>query len=84
MLRTYEGVLKGDRIDWRRDAPPADRTLHVHVTILGEEDGDERRGGRMADALSAIANAGGLKGIEDPSQWQREIRTDRPLPGRGE
>ena len=24
----------------------------------------------------------GFKGIPDPSVWQREIRQDRPLPGR--
>ena len=24
----------------------------------------------------------GFKGIPDPSAWQREIRQDRPLPGR--
>jgi hypothetical protein len=24
----------------------------------------------------------GFKGIPDPSEWQREIRQDRPLPGR--
>ncbi|HEX4774338.1 MAG TPA: AbrB/MazE/SpoVT family DNA-binding domain-containing protein [Candidatus Saccharimonadales bacterium] len=28
------------------------------------------------------ANPGSLKSIKDPVAWQREIRKDRPLPGR--
>ena len=32
-------------------------------------------------ALQNIAKTGGLD-IKDPSEWQREIRKDRPLPGR--
>jgi hypothetical protein len=37
----------------------------------------------MADALAAIAAAGGPAGIDDPIAWQQETRADRPLPGRG-
>lgn len=82
MLRTYEGVLKGNRIDWRQDAPPSDRPLHVQVTVLEEECGDVCRGDRMAGALAAIADIGGMTRIDDAAEWQREIRADRPLPGR--
>lgn len=82
MLRTYEGVLKGDRIDWSQDAPPSDRPLHVHVTVLADETDVEGRGARMAEALAALAATGGVQSIQNPGQWQREIRADRPLPGR--
>lgn len=34
------------------------------------------------DALSRIADRGGLADIKDPATWQRELRQDRPLPGR--
>jgi len=34
------------------------------------------------DALSRIADRGGLAEIQDPAAWQREIRKDRSLPGR--
>ncbi|MBX7211581.1 MAG: hypothetical protein K1X78_24960 [Verrucomicrobiaceae bacterium] len=34
------------------------------------------------DALSRIADRGGLDSIDDPVAWQRELRQDRPLPGR--
>ena len=33
-------------------------------------------------ALNRIASRGGIAGIEDPVGWQREQRSDRPLPGR--
>ena len=37
---------------------------------------------RAMDALRGLAAQGGIKGIPDPVAWQREIRQDRPLPGR--
>jgi len=88
MLRTYEGILEGDRIRWAGDNVPAtDRPLRVHVTVLednAEEDNaeKEKRGQQMADALSKLAESGAFSGIEDPSAWQRDIRRDLPLPGR--
>lgn len=43
-----------------------------------------RRGRRMVEVLNRFAGSGGISSIEDPSGWQREQRTDRPLPGRRE
>jgi hypothetical protein len=83
MLRTYEGILEGDRVRWAgKDVPATDRPLRVHVTVLEEETEREKRGHKMADALSKLAESGAFSGVEDPSAWQREIRRDRPLPGR--
>ena len=83
MLRTYEGILEGDRIRWAgEDVPATDRPLRVHITVLEEETAKEKRGQQMADALSKLAESGAFSGIEDPSVWQRDIRRDRPLPGR--
>ena len=39
-------------------------------------------GERMAAALEKIASLGSVVSIEDPVCWQRELRCDRPLPGR--
>lgn len=36
------------------------------------------------DALRRIAARGGIRSIPDPVAWQREMRQDRPLPGREE
>jgi hypothetical protein len=83
MLRTYECILQGDRIRWAGDDGPAtDRPLRVHVTVIEDKVEKKQRGQQMADALSKLAEAGAFSGIEDPSAWQRDIRRDRPLPGR--
>jgi hypothetical protein len=34
-------------------------------------------------ALTELADIRAFRDIEDPVEWQREIRKDRPLPGRG-
>ena len=36
----------------------------------------------MMAALQEIAGRGGVQGISDPAQWQREMRAERELPGR--
>ncbi len=83
MLRTYEGILEGDRVWWAGDDVPAtDRPLRVHITVLDEESKKEKRGQQMADALSKLAESGAFGEVQDPSVWQREIRQDCPLPGR--
>lgn len=33
-------------------------------------------------ALTALQQSGAFSDIGDPAEWQREIRKDRPLPGR--
>jgi hypothetical protein len=39
--------------------------------------------GTVLDALKELRKLGGLRGaIPDPVAWQRELRKDRPLPGR--
>ena len=81
MLRTYEGTLKGNRIDWSGEAPTEDQALRVHVTVLDAED-DKARGRRMAEALRQLAESGAFDDIDDPSEWQRAVRAERPLPGR--
>ena len=44
-------------------------------------DTEERRR-RVAAALDALRQSGVFAGVSDPVAWQREIRQDRPLPGR--
>ena len=82
MLRTYEGTLKGNRIDWSGEAPAPEQPLRVHITILDEEDADGSQGSRMAGALSRLADSGAFADIDHPSEWQRRVRRERSLPGR--
>ncbi len=87
MPQTYEAILSGDRLEWSDGAPKTERPVRVHVTVVEpalEETPEERadRGKRMADALERLAEMNAFKDITDPVAWQREIRKDRPLPGR--
>ena len=89
MPQTYEAILVGDRLEWSNGAPQARRPVRVHVTVVEpspEETAEERaaRGKRMADALRELAKSNPFAEITDPVAWQREIRKDRPLPGREE
>jgi len=47
------------------------------------DDGEKRRR-RVAAAFDALRRSGAFADIADPVKWQRDIRKDRPLPGREE
>ena len=83
MSSTYRAILKGDRLEWA-DSGPADLNPEqpVEVTILDEPDQTAERRKRMAAALEKLAASDAFSEISDPVEWQREIRKDRPLPGR--
>ena len=90
MMMTYKAILRGDRLVWI-EAPPAtaaiDDGVPVQVTFLREalpEDEQalaERRESLLA-LLEELAALNTFAEIDDPVEWQREIRRDRPLPGR--
>lgn len=86
MLRTYEAILKDGRLEWNMEAPHQGEPVRVYVTVVpsAKAPSDEERRRRLADALERLAGSGAFREIEDPVAWQREIRKDRPLPGRGE
>lgn len=83
MPETYRAILRGDRLEWT-DTGPVDLNPEqpVEVIILDEPDQMANRGKRMAEALEKLAATDAFSEISDPSEWQREIRKDRPLPGR--
>jgi hypothetical protein len=88
MSKTYPGILRRNRIEWKGRGPEGlspDQAVDVQVTIVGppgESLSPAERGRRMREALEAAARAGGFPGAPDGVEWQREIRRDRPLPGR--
>ena len=88
MLTTYKAKLKGERLQWVDEVPPLTQQdgADVLVTILhtnGRASLDKaERGARMKAALDKLATLGGISSIPDPVAWQREMRQDRPLPGR--
>ena len=87
MLHTYKALLRGNRLEWTGSIPEEvaqEAALPVRVTILSQEreDAAERSGKKMARALEEIALSDPPTQIEDPVEWQREMRRDRVLPGR--
>jgi hypothetical protein len=87
MTRTYPAILRGDRLEWIGESPAhiaEEGGVKVQVMILDEASpaDDRERGRRLADLLRALAEMDPFAEITDPVAWQREIREDRPLPGR--
>ena len=86
MLDKYRATIHGDRITWDDDVPSAVKDgerVNVVITLSDKLISQSKADGRRAvEALQAIADRGGIKSIPDPVKWQREIRKDRPLPGR--
>jgi len=82
-MQTYRAILKGNRLEWTEPGPvDLNPEQPVEVTILEEPHQTEDRGKRMAEALEKLAASDAFSEISDPVEWQREIRKDRPLPGR--
>lgn len=86
MLETYKATIHGHTIEWDDDSPDGlldGREIKVKVIVESEEKTLPKSDGKkMAEALAKIAARGGIKSIPDPVAWQREMRKDRPLPGR--
>lgn len=82
-MQTYRAILKGNQLEWTEPAPvDLNPEQPVEVTILDEPDQTADRRKRMAEALEKLAASDAFSEISDPVEWQREIRKDRPLPGR--
>lgn len=65
--------------------------MQTLLTQLAQEEGialqtpscpKSEQGQRMAAILQRMADKNTLSHIDDPVAWQKDIRTDRPLPGR--
>jgi len=88
MLNTYKATSRGDHLEWRGEAPEhlaPEQGVAVYVTILDDSTDRTQEGSsgeRMVAALEKLAASGAFQDVTDPVAWQREIRRDRPLPGR--
>ena len=84
MERTYKAVLHKGKLRWMGTHPEIDpdRQVEVKIVISDEEAYAPRFNEEAVNALREIAIRGGIPSIKDPVAWQREIRKDRPLPGR--
>ena len=82
MARVYTGILTGNRIEWTGGAPPANEPVEVRVTLVDAADDRAARQARIGQILRELTQRNPYRAIRDPVTWQREIRKDRPLPGR--
>jgi hypothetical protein len=82
VLPTYPAILRDGTLDWGEGGPPPlpPGAVPVHVTLLVPS-ASATGGLAMAEALAALAAAGGPSGFGDPTEWQREVRAERLLPG---
>ena len=90
---TYKAIIRhdpvehNDLVEWISGKPRTNVPIEAEITLWQEPPtGDLRpidkdRSAKAVAALREIAKRGGT-GIKDPVAWQREIRKDRPLPGR--
>jgi hypothetical protein len=84
MLPTYRAILKGTRVIWLDAPPQLPEDAEVHITVLHPEASppkDRDRGSAMAAALEKLSEINAFAGV-DPIGWQRDVRQNRPLPGR--
>jgi hypothetical protein len=87
VLETYPAILRADKVEWTDGAPEqlrAGQEMRVHITLLDRvqsENGTEQ-GRRMAAALEKLAASSAAAAFDEPAEWQREARQERPLPGR--
>ncbi|MBC6481568.1 MAG: hypothetical protein GDA56_31260 [Hormoscilla sp. GM7CHS1pb] len=85
MLRTFKAVLKGNHLEWLEEAPEQAMPVNVHVIIVESESSKDliKSNKRRLEALEKLAANNAFAGVY-PVEWQREVRRDRPLPGRSE
>ena len=87
MTRIFEAILKGNLLEWTNEVPKqGDLPVRVYVTLEEARSNlsAEFRRQRIVQILEKIAASNVFTNIHDPVEWQRELRQDRPLPGRDE
>ncbi|MEG4485955.1 hypothetical protein [Microcoleus sp. D2_18a_B4] len=87
MQRIFEAILKGNILEWVNQVPTqGDRPVRVYVTLQEDRStlSAEFSRQRIVEVLEKIAANNVFAEISDPVEWQRDLRQDRPLPGRDE
>lgn len=87
MINSYRARITAEHIDWL-GMPPVGlkrcKGVDVEISILSgsAQPGAARQGKKLADILSKLAALDATSEISDPVSWQRDLRTERTLPGR--
>lgn len=80
MSESYRAILVDGHLHWLDDVPDAIRretdAVRVRVTIEETDGQDESELGTLLDEL---AEADPYSDIDDPVEWQKELRRERDL-----
>lgn len=83
MSEIYQAMITGNTIRWIVPPPKeieSGKEIPVEITIKIDEKKNLARGIAMYNALSNISKLKGvLSSVENPTEWQKEIRKDRTL-----
>ena len=74
MTRTYNAILRGNRIEWLDGAPETNGPVEVQITLPDAPKHSEAAGKTALEALQALADMGAFDDIEDPVAWIKEQR----------
>ena len=88
-MSTITAILEAD-IDGSLHLPLPEELrrgkVRITATLESAEDqpgeAEVQRQRRLGEIMDRIRKRNPFKGIADPVAWQRELREDRPLPGR--
>lgn len=87
MINSYRARITSEHIDWLGMPPvglSGNKAVDVEISILSgsAQPAPVRQGKKLADILSKLAALDATSEISDPVSWQRDLRTERTLPGR--
>ena len=82
MLTTVKAAIEGERIEWQENVAaimPANQRVNVLVTILQDSQpgSPQERARRRTAALERLAARDPFASVNNPGEWQREVRRDR-------
>ena len=85
MAQTFQALLTGDQLKWNPSRPvklPQDQPILVNVTVCDDSVSESPPGAAMSAALEKLSRLAAFADIDNPVEWQRDLRSDRSLPGR--
>jgi hypothetical protein len=81
MSESYRAILVDGQLRWLDDVPDVLRhgteNVRVRVTVEEQEDGDSED--ELSPLLDELAEADPFSNIDDPVEWQRDLRREGPL-----
>lgn len=83
MSDTYQAIITGNTIRWLVPPPKeieSGKEISVEITLKKVDDRVLDRGVAMYNALKNLSKLEGVtSSVENPAEWQREIRKERDL-----